>query len=204
MGRRDADEHEVADEAAARVKRVTLSDAQVERADAVANARQSRSSARRSRNQHGFDSGRRSEAAIHIQGARGELAVAIALGQPWQGSVDTFKQGGDVGPLQVRCRSHPDWDLLVRTDDPDEAIYVLVTGTDRVYNVVGWIRGRDAKRPEWIRSHGGREAAWFVPQSALTPIGDVFVGTLRSCPSCGSEHPVGTTCSDGWSPWESA
>jgi hypothetical protein len=34
-------------------------------------------------------------------------------------------------------------------------------------DVRGWLFGRDAKRAEWMRSHGGRPGAYFPPDSAL-------------------------------------
>lgn len=104
---------------------------------------------------------------IHIEGACGEMAVAKALGMYWGGSVNTFKASGDVGKLEVRTRSSDDYELLVRKDDADDATYILVTGTAPRYTVHGWLRGRDAKRSEWLNTHGGREAAYFVPQQAL-------------------------------------
>lgn len=116
---------------------------------------------------HGFDGG---EAwTVHIEGACGELAVAKALDRYWSGTINTFKLSGDVGKLQVRTRSRTHYDLLVRDDDCDEDIFVLVVGRAPSYRVVGWIRGKDAKRSEYRQSYGNRPIAYFVPQSALTP-----------------------------------
>lgn len=128
-----------------------------------------RSKSRRSPNKHGFKAGARTEVDVHLQGAGGELAVSLVTGILWQGSVDTFKKGGDVGPLQVRTRTRAEWDLIIRSDDRDEDVFVLVTGSRSEFVVVGWIRAADGKRPEWVRDYGDREAAWFVPQSALRP-----------------------------------
>lgn len=107
--------------------------------------------------------------ARHILGAAGELAVAKVLGRYWGGDVCTFK-GPDVGGLQVRTRSSDDYDLIVRPDDADDEVFVLVTGTPTRLWVRGWIHGRDAKRPEFLRSYGGRPAVWFVPHDELQPI----------------------------------
>jgi hypothetical protein len=41
----------------------------------------------------------------HVQGAMGEMAFAKATGRYWDGSVNTFKAGGDVGTIQVRTPS---------------------------------------------------------------------------------------------------
>lgn len=104
---------------------------------------------------------------VHVEGAVGELATAKALNRFWSGSINTFKDGGDVGTIQVRTRSKDYYDLIVRQDDADDDCFVLVVGTAPNYNVVGWIRGRDAKQEQWSKTHGDRPAAYFVPQANL-------------------------------------
>ena len=105
----------------------------------------------------------------HIEGAAGECAYAKFQDRFWSGSVNTFKSTGDVGATEVRTRSRPDYDLIVRDNDPNDAYFVLVVGTAPRFRVVGWIRGADAKRPEYRKEHGGRPAAYFVPQTELQP-----------------------------------
>lgn len=106
----------------------------------------------------------------HFEGACGELALCKAKNMHWGGTVNSFK-GADVGRnIQVRTRSRHDWDLIVRTDDSDLDWFVLVTGQAPDFTLRGYIKGRDAKRQEWLRDHGGHGDAYFVPQSALTPI----------------------------------
>jgi hypothetical protein len=104
----------------------------------------------------------------NIEGACGELAVAKMLGRYWNGSVNTFTVGGDVGALQVRTRSRHYYDLIVRDKDRDGDWFVLATGVSPNYLVRGYIRAGDAKRDEWRADHGGHGPAWFVPQGALT------------------------------------
>jgi len=118
------------------------------------------------RGRPGYEGGRWTE---HIEGAAGEYAVAKFLGIHWDGSVDAF-QRADVGRLEVRTRSRHDWDLIVRQDDADDSPFVLVTGQAPEYRVRGWIRGGEAKRPEWLRDHGHHGPAWFVPAAALRDI----------------------------------
>lgn len=116
---------------------------------------------------HGYKGAGWSE---HIEGACGEAAVAKVLNRFWNGSVDTFATGGDVGDIQVRTRSSHDYELLVRPDDRDSDVFILVTGRAPTFRVIGYIWGRDAKRPEWLQTHGSRPAAYFVPHAFLTPI----------------------------------
>jgi hypothetical protein len=63
--------------------------------------------------------------------------------------------------------------LIVRPNDDDDARWILVTGQCPVYRVHGWIRGRDAKRHEWLRNHAGRPPAYFVPAYELKAISDL-------------------------------
>lgn len=107
----------------------------------------------------------------HVEGAAGEMAVAKALNLYYDGSVNTFRDGADVGhQIQVRTRSKAHYELLVREGDADLAPYVLVTGRSPAFRIVGWMYGADAKQDAWRKAHGGRDAAYFVPQAALYPI----------------------------------
>lgn len=118
-------------------------------------------------NVFGFDG---DDWGIHIEGACGEIAAAKAMNRYWSASVNTFKNGGDVGQIQVRTRSRADYDLLIRDNDRDGDVFVLVTGKIPNFCVRGWIVGLDGKKDVWRKGHGGRPPAWFVPQSALQPI----------------------------------
>jgi hypothetical protein len=119
---------------------------------------------------------RDSEWHVHILGALGECAFAKATGRYWSGSVNTFKTGGDVGAIQVRTRSQHDYDLLVRDDDADGDIFVLVTGGPNDFLVHGWMRGRDAKDARFRRNYGGYGEAYFVPKAKLSAIGPLVCG----------------------------
>lgn len=113
----------------------------------------------------------------HIEGACGEMAVAKVVNRYVSGSVNTFKVGGDIGgTIQVRTRSRHDYELIVRPDDRSEDVFVLVTGRAPEYEVRGWIRGEQAKRPDWLASHGGRAPAYFVPASALQDVASLPQG----------------------------
>lgn len=107
---------------------------------------------------------------LHVEGAGAEMAAAKAFDWYWSGSVNTFKDA-DIGRrVQVRWRSKPDYELIVRPRDRDEDFFVLVRGRAPQYEVYGGILGRDAKRDEWLRDYGGRPPAFFVPDSALCPV----------------------------------
>lgn len=118
---------------------------------------------------HGFTGDGWSE---HIEGACGEMAVAKSLNRYWDGSVNSFK-ADDLPGLQIRTRSQDHYDLIIRKSDRDESIFVLVTGRCPHYIVRGWIRAGDGKKPEYERDYAGRVSAWFVPQTALRPMGEL-------------------------------
>jgi len=116
---------------------------------------------------HGFDGPGWN---VHIEGAAGEIAAAKALGVFWGGSVNTFKSEGDIGNLEIRTTSTKNNRLIVRNGDNDNAIFVLVVGRAPTYEVVGWMRGKDAKQEKYVSAPGGRPPAYFVPRSDLNPI----------------------------------
>jgi hypothetical protein len=107
---------------------------------------------------------------IHILGACGECAFAKGTGRYWNGGVNTFK-GSDIGRnIQVRTRSRHDYELIVRPDDSDDDVFVLVTGGPAQFILRGWIKGADARKQEFLHNHGGHPPAFFVPHSALRPV----------------------------------
>jgi hypothetical protein len=103
---------------------------------------------------------------LHIEGAMGECAVAKVLGIYWSGSVNNF-DGPDVGMLEVRTTDGHANRLILHDRDNDDAIFVLVTGVNGVYEVRGYISGRDGKLPEYLDDPIGGRQAYFVPQDKL-------------------------------------
>lgn len=115
---------------------------------------------------------RHSDWTTDIEGAAAELAAAKALGLYWSPTVNTFK-APDVGTIQVRSTNHPQGHLLVRPNDQDDAVFLLMRGSYHTWNPVGFMRGGDAKRPEYWRAGATGEAGcWWVPGHALQPFGE--------------------------------
>jgi hypothetical protein len=108
----------------------------------------------------------------HCLGAIGECAFAKWNGVYWSRDVNTFKDVADVGEYEVRTRAKSHWDLIIRSDDPPERFYVLVTTAPEmpVFKVHGYILGADAQRDEFKQNYGGHGEAWFVPQKELLEI----------------------------------
>jgi hypothetical protein len=114
----------------------------------------------------------------HIEGACGEVAAAKLLGRFWSPTVNTFHAPDIAGSIQVRTRSRHDYDLLVRPSDDPVHAYVHVTGRAPTFLVWGFIIGEQARRAEWLKRHGGRPAAWFVPKAALGSVNELFLRGL--------------------------
>lgn len=106
---------------------------------------------------------------FNIVGACGECAVAKAIGRYWPAAINQRKGEPDIPPnIQVRTLAKPYYDLVVRKDDGNDFLYVLCLGEPPHFTVKGYIRGADAKRPEWFKDRGGRnKPCWWVPQANL-------------------------------------
>lgn len=110
--------------------------------------------------------------SAHLSGCVGELAAAKALNIQWSGSVDTFKAVSDLrGEIEVRHRTNPEWDLILRDDDRSDRVYVLTRGMPpNGVEVAGYIQGHAGKKDEYKKDWGKWGEAYFVPASALHPI----------------------------------
>ena len=119
----------------------------------------------------------------NIEGACGEMAAAKFLGVYWNGSINTYRKGGDLGAnIEVKTRSRHDYDLLVRTYDVAKPkVYVLVTGNAPDFRVRGWIvlDGPQDCKDEWLKTYANRPEAWFIPVSALSQDWDLFREAIR-------------------------
>lgn len=108
-----------------------------------------------------------SDWAIDIEGACAELAVAKQMGIFWIGHVRTFKNA-DVGVLHVRSTVHHDGHLIIKENDPDDAVFVLVTCDCPTYTIVGGISGARARIVgNEVPLRRGTGVTWWVPQKHL-------------------------------------
>jgi hypothetical protein len=116
---------------------------------------------------------------IDIEGACAEQAVAKALGVYWDSSVNTFKLPDLPASLQVRHTELDNGSLIVRPGDADGERFLLVTGRAPVFHLRGWLHGYEAKQRYYLKSPNGKDDAYFVPQSALHPLGDLRLEVHR-------------------------
>ena len=108
---------------------------------------------------------------IHSEAVGAEMAVARYFGiENFVPTVNTFKNEPDVlwngVGLEVKQTPHKTGHLIIRDDDRDTDIAVLVTGESPTYYVVGWIPVAVAKKPRFLSSQGG----YWVSQINLQPI----------------------------------
>ncbi len=149
---------------------IELTNSQFTHACKIGELRQSEALEKNLPDKHGFDGV--SGLSIHIEGACGELAAALALNIPWDATVNTFKNIADLSSnIEIRTRSKATYDLIVRADDKDTSLFILVLRLGpKKFDVVGWISGKDAKDKQWSKDYGNRPKAYFVPQSVLKNI----------------------------------
>ena len=143
------------------------------------------------KDRHGLDP--KQGLARHIEGALGEVACRRALGvDPRALSVNTFKTPDIPPDVQVRMRTVGSHALIVRRDDDRTDRFVHVTGQSPRFKVWGWILGGDAmEHPEWVRSYGLREPAWFVEKEDLMPLAELqgFKCLPYTTPEPTPDHP---------------
>jgi|TARA_Y100000310_G_scaffold173944_1_gene174102 hypothetical protein len=120
----------------------------------------------RKRNRFGAEPGQ--EWSIHIEGSCAEAAVAKALNTYWNGAIGHHK-AKDVGVHQVRSTPRDDGSLILHKEDPDEDLFILVTGTAPNYELRGWIQCFEGKDQRFWRADRPRPA-FFVPQEDLHPL----------------------------------
>ncbi len=149
--------------------RVSLTQYECEMAAAVGIHRQIQAIYKKLPDKHGCDP--EDGFKIHVLGACGELVLAKALDRHWPGSVNTHKEGADVGTrFQVRTRTKTWHDLIVRPDDRVTDVFVLVLGVPPHFEIVGWVVGEDARVKGQWKDYGKRGAfAWFVNRADLRP-----------------------------------
>jgi len=114
---------------------------------------------------HGFDGGGAWD--IDVMGAAAEMALAKMLNIYWCGDVNTFKLP-DVGALQVRSTSLGHGSLIVRENDADDDVFVLMLfERPSTFRFGGWMTGEEAAQRKYRRAPNGRPPAYFVPQADL-------------------------------------
>ncbi len=121
----------------------------------------------------GPEQGSREALDKNILGAFGEFVVAMFLGYPEPATINTYHAPDLPGGEQVRTRDPrrglPKCDhLIVRRDDAPASPYVLVLLETPRLRIMGWLRGVDAMRDQFLFGYGQRPKQFFVPPTALS------------------------------------
>lgn len=110
---------------------------------------------------------------FHKLGAAGELAVADYLGlrQFLYQETEAKRGSYDLPPnIDVKTRSRHDYDLICQLDEKPGKILVLVTIQNKITLLHGWTRSEYAMKEQWRKDPAGGRPAYFIPQSALSPL----------------------------------
>lgn len=126
---------------------------------------------------HGIESSGREAWAADITGALSEMAVSVGLKLPWNDPIRAPRQRNadgdrDVGDFEVRSTTRERGSLILYPKDADDAPFILVTGQLPTFELRGWVYGHEGKQERFWRTDV-RSPAFFVPQSALKPLGDL-------------------------------
>lgn len=99
-------------------------------------------------------------------------AFAKALGIAWNRNVGTY-QRENAGRYRCKYTGISSGRLIVRQDDADDGIYVLLVGSGLIYEIKGAITGANARQVGEKSAPNGGEPAWFVSQTQLKPISEL-------------------------------
>jgi len=154
---------------------ITLTKEQQKYANQIGSKRQEYNESINKKDAYGFKGDGKK---IHIQGARAELSVALALKQDWADFKEDYTSiMADVGDnIQVRSTDYKDGNLLVHPKDKDNQVFVLVKSHNYPeMEISGWVLGKDAKKKEFWEDGSnfpkfkGR-ACYRFPHEKLKPI----------------------------------
>jgi len=116
-----------------------------------------------------YEAGNQNDWQLHIEGCLAEMVVAQHLGLFWDGNIGILS-AGDVGDLEVRSTQHASGRLILHPKDKDESKYFLVTGVNGVYQIHGWMFGRDGKQNKYWKDPSQGRPAYFIPKNDLNDI----------------------------------
>lgn len=157
--------------------KVTLTWAEVAIAARIGEARTIRNRAKgNAGTMHGKASG--TDWSGDIEAACAELAAAKGIGVYMPIATSAAEdRTGDLGyGLHVRHSERADARLILHPDDPDEGLFILVIGASPSFELPGFVEAADGKREQWWSDPTGKDRpAFFVPQTALHPIGGLVM-----------------------------
>lgn len=129
-------------------------------------------------NSRWHDHGSRSKRSLRlrwadsIHGAMAEAAVSKLLGLPvTPGKTGRITYGDIGGFIEVRATEWNSGHLIIYKSDPVDVPFILVVGHYPKFRAAGFVINKDLE-DRWWRADKD-PASWWVPQSALSPMGDL-------------------------------
>ena len=112
--------------------------------------------------------------ALDLIETAAELALCKGLGIIWPAEIGTFKKPGAPHHIQIRtapCKYRtigPDFEaLIIRPDDNLRDYYCLIVSRPPLFQIKGWMQGKETRQERWLREEACRPAAWFIPSRYL-------------------------------------
>ena len=107
--------------------------------------------------------------ARDAQSIGAEMVVARYLGiKDFEPTYNIFKNAADVGArFEVKWTKWVEGSLIIKANDRDQDIAILVTGASPNYKLCGWIPVAIAKKPKYANSRGD---SFWVGQQDLRPM----------------------------------
>lgn len=118
---------------------------------------------------------------MDIDGAYGEIAVALAFNEPWANALLSIEKWmlsrdnlPDVGNKEVKTTRRANGCLLIQKHSATDAPYVLALLDEfPVVKIVGWMNGADVKQPKYWRTNVPRPC-FMAPQRDLRPMEELL------------------------------
>lgn len=106
-----------------------------------------------------------SSSSLDIFGSQGEIACAKALNIEFEGNLNSFKNPDlKYMNIQVRATVYKMGRLIIKRNDDPSHIYILVQSKGgNKFAVVGWIKGKEAKRIGVKETHHGFTCKYVHP-----------------------------------------
>jgi len=152
--------------------RIRLTESEMHHAEIIGKKRQSENISKGRKDANNFDG---DGLGMHILGARGEMAVAKALGLPWDVKLGDLG-AAEVGPLQVRTGTWPGPHLLLHHNDRGN--FILVQADGRSFNLLGWIPTHEGKSQEYWQDRKAMRPCYWIPASNLRAMNELIMDKL--------------------------
>jgi len=116
----------------------------------------------------------KSDWATDADGACAEMAASKYYGIYWEPHVNVFHERPDLSNgYNVRSTCHASGRLIIRPNDSEDHLFILVICKAPTFRLVGAIVGKVGKQVDFFQKGDfGEGDAWWVPQDWLAELPD--------------------------------